>query len=113
MMFKASPREIFDGSRLTLGGDCVITCSATGQQLREGDRVRVHVQRHRIGKGWTQVAVYAHDAVPEGALENPPGWDELLLDGRLAVASDAAAQDAWLALHDVSVIQANRADADE
>lgn len=102
--FQATPSQILDGEALTYGGACTLTCSASGQTLREGDHVLVHVDRCHDIQAWSLIGVYATDAAREVTLHEKPDHDEILARGRLAVASDCATQEARLILRDVEVL---------
>jgi len=102
--FDATPEQILAGEALTYGGDCTLTCSATGRVLREGVEVLIHVDRHQSVEAWGIVGVYDANNARKVTLHEKADHDEILARGRLAVASDCATQDARLILRDPEVL---------
>ena len=102
--FQAKPEQILAGTHLTYGGACTLTCSASGRTLREGDEVLVHVDRYHDIEAWGIVGVYDVDAAREVELHEKADHDEILVKGRLAVASDCATQEAALILRGIEVL---------
>ncbi|ELZ35378.1 hypothetical protein [Halorubrum tebenquichense] len=101
--FKATPEQILNGESLTYGGSCTLTCSATGETLREGYEVVVHVDRHQSIDAWGIVGVYGVDA-RNVELHGKRDHDEILARGRLAVASDCATQEAALIFRVIDIL---------
>lgn len=102
--FQAKPDQILGGAHLTYGGACTLTCAASGAVLREGDEVLVHVDRYHQTEAWGMIGVYDIDAARDVTLHGKNDHDEILAEGRLAVASDCATQEARLILRDVEVL---------
>ena len=104
-VFLARAEEIFEGSLMS-AERCTITCSGSGRTLREGDEVLVHLQRSRASEHWSKVGTYDTDyGDVRISTNNLPEYDEVLLSGRLAVASDRVTQKSRLVLHDVEICE--------
>jgi len=102
-LYKATPEQIIEGDELTYGDGCTITCASTGETLREGDEVMVHVDRHNGSEAWHMVGVYSGDAIRGCDLHQKNEFDEILAVGRLAVASDRETKKSRLILRDVEI----------
>jgi len=107
-LFKCRPRQMLEGEPVTYGDGCTITCSETGETLREGDEVMVHVDRHNGSEAWHMVGVYSGDAIRGCDLHQKNEFDEVIATGRLAVASDRTTQEARLILRDVEVLNSRK-----
>lgn len=111
-LFKCRPRQMLEGEPVTYGDGCTITCSETGETLREGDEVLIHVERHNGSEAWKTIGVYdghySSGAARACDLHQKNEFDEVIATGRLAVASDRTTQEARLILRDVEVLNSRK-----
>jgi hypothetical protein len=97
-MIAVAPHDLVEGQPIAEGGKT--RCWETEAVLREGDEAIVHFQR--ASEAWSRCGVYHPAAVPT-ITYGPDAGDpvDILAEGRLAVCSDAATQEATLRIVDV------------
>ncbi|OYR94033.1 hypothetical protein DJ71_02300 [Halorubrum sp. E3] len=113
VLFKAPAKRIFEGTPLSKNG-CTITCSTSGETLREGDRVLLHARRWKGSDAWHHLGVYGGGyGTSWKQPEEEDEYDEVIAAGRLAVASDCATQAAELIIRDVDICEIHHAEGAE